>query len=382
MTDWLDRPGFERGWAATVLFIVVGLIVGSLLAPRTVYDGFLWRYFWGPVDADAHGASCAVRTPGSGIFDGSVERLDASVECQTAAGIVAEPGYTTVSTITYALVLLLALIGILFLLRRLDIGYEREFFYALVPFMVFGGALRTVEDVNVAFLREGGVLIPYPWSGIIISPLIYFTVFFIVLAVLLVSVWAQRRRLVARYVRLMGAVGIAVLGITVGGLLWLSNTAPMLSFHPTVPAVVLGGATAITGVVWVVTQRFAPAINEGTGPIGAFIVWGHAVDGIANVFSLDWGHVVGLPGYTPKHVVNAAIIDVTSALQPAWLTASIGSAWPFLLVKVAVALFVVWIFDEQLFDEQPRYAILLLIAIMAVGTGPGTRDMLRATLAI
>jgi len=51
-------------------------------------------------------------------------------------------------------------------------------------------------------------------------------------------------------------------------------------------------------------------------------------------------------------------------------------------VKVLAAVFVVWVFDEAIFEESPRYAILLLIAIVAVGLGPGSRDMLRATFGI
>jgi uncharacterized membrane protein len=51
-------------------------------------------------------------------------------------------------------------------------------------------------------------------------------------------------------------------------------------------------------------------------------------------------------------------------------------------VKLVVALAVVWIFDEQIFEDNPRYAILLLVAIVAVGLGPGTRDMIRATFGI
>jgi uncharacterized membrane protein len=40
------------------------------------------------------------------------------------------------------------------------------------------------------------------------------------------------------------------------------------------------------------------------------------------------------------------------------------------------------VFDEQFFDESPRYAVMLLMAILAVGLGPGTRDMIRVTLGI
>ncbi|MEF8831772.1 MAG: DUF63 family protein, partial [Halobacteriales archaeon] len=82
------------------------------------------------------------------------------------------------------------------------------------------------------------------------------------------------------------------------------------------------------------------------------------------------------------HPVNRFIVDATDAVLPASVTGVVGDAWPFLLVKIAVVLFVLAIFDETVFDESPRYAVLMLIAILAVGLGPGTRDMLRATFGV
>jgi uncharacterized membrane protein len=113
------------------------------------------------------------------------------------------------------------------------------------------------------------------------------------------------------------------------------------------------------------------------------ILWGHTLDGVANVIASDWALAIGLPfEYSAKHPVNRFIIDATQGILPESTAATIGTAWPFLLVKVIAALLVVWLFDETIFEESPRYAILLLIAILAVGLGPGTRDMLRATFGI
>jgi uncharacterized membrane protein len=67
---------------------------------------------------------------------------------------------------------------------------------------------------------------------------------------------------------------------------------------------------------------------------------------------------------------------------PASVTGVIGSSWPFLIVKMVVALAIVWLFTDEFMDESPRYAIVLLMAIAAVGLGPGTRDMIRATFGI
>ena len=97
--------------------------------------------------------------------------------------------------------------------------------------------------------------------------------------------------------------------------------------------------------------------------------------------------------YGSKHVVNRAVVRYTEAAYvrfEAWglvessqyLVDTFGTAWPFLLLKVGAAVAVVWVFDRQIFEESPRYAYLLFIAILAVGLGPGTRDTLRATLGI
>jgi uncharacterized membrane protein len=116
--------------------------------------------------------------------------------------------------------------------------------------------------------------------------------------------------------------------------------------------------------------------------MGLVVIWAHAVDGVANVVGIDWAKELGLPAdLVPKHPVNRALIRVGEQF-PETVQHFIGTAWPFLVVKLVAAVFVVWVFDEQIFEESPRYAILLLVAIVAVGLGPGTRDMLRATFGI
>ncbi|MCO8245019.1 DUF63 family protein [Haladaptatus sp. AB643] len=366
----------ERLWLGAVAAAIVALIGGALAFPKQVYDGFIWHYFWGPVLADAKGAECAVRSGGATryIYDAGT--------CATAPGPVAVPGYTFVSEVGYAVTLIVALIGVVFLLRRLHVGEERGLFFALFPFMLFGGALRVVEDANNA-LGAGHSSIPFPWNTLIISPVIYFTVFAVTLAALVVSVVLERRGIVENYEYPLAGIGTLVLALTVGHLVVLAMTTSQLKFYPQILVVVLGGATLVTGIVWWLVERFAPEVNAGTAAIGAVVIWGHSVDGIANVAVLDWSGALGLPGpYTAKHPVNRAIIDITSGVLPPSITNVIGTAWPFLLVKIVAALAVVWVFDEQIFEESPRYAILLLIAIVAVGLGPGTRDMLRATFGI
>ena len=371
-----ERIDPERAWIGAAVALVAALIGGALAFPRQVYDGFIWRYFWGPVVADARGARCAVRAGGEVTYHTSADL------CAAATGVVARPGYTLVSEVGYAVTLIFALAGVVFLLRRLDIGRDRGFFYALVPFMFFGGALRVVEDANDAVVPANS-LVSYPANTLIISPVIYFTVFFVTLAAVLAAVALDRNGVVDGYERPLFGVGVAVLALTLGYLGFLSATTTEVGFYPQITVIVLVGATLSAAAVWYGVERFAPELNRGTGLIGLVILWGHAVDGVANVVGIDWARELGLRGdLIPKHPVNRAVIDITGSVLPESVIHYTGSAWPFLLVKLAAALFVVWVFDDAIYEESPRYTILLLVAILAVGLGPGTRDMLRATFGI
>jgi uncharacterized membrane protein len=362
----------ERLWGGTVLALIAALVAGSLAFPAAVYDRFVWQYFWGPVQADANSAFCAELAGGSVTYHGS------AAACNAATGVVAYPGYTLVSEVGYVVVLLLALAGVVFLVRRLDVGTDRRFFYTLLPFVFFGGALRVVEDAT----DTSGAL-SYPLNTLVISPVIYVTVFVVTLVAVVAAVVAERRGVVEGYEGPLFAAGTAALTATLGYLVALSLGDTGVTFYPQVTLVVLLGATLSTAATWGLVLRYAPAVAAGTGRIGAVVVWAHAVDGVANVVGLNFMPALGAgSNLVPKHPVNRAIVEFTSATLPESVLAVTGDAWPFLAVKLVAATFVVWVFDEEVMTDSPRYSLLLLVAVVAVGLGPGTRDMLRATFGV
>jgi uncharacterized membrane protein len=369
-----------RTWVGTALAAVAAIVVGSLAFPRRVYQDFVWHYFWGPVYADANNARCAVSQ------GGNVDLLFSSDACATAVqrGLtVAEPGYTVVSEIGYMIILLFMLVGVLQLLRWLDIARDRGLLFALVPFMLFGGALRVVEDANDAVPQGVEPAITYPLNSLIISPIIYFTVFLITLASLLVAIRIEREGYVDTYYKPLALVGGVAFGGTFLYLATLGLTTGYVSWFPQVLFSVVVIATLVSAGIFYAVEEWKPEINAGTGRIGLVVLWGHAIDGVANVIAADWLGALGVNlTYTAKHPANRFIIDATEAIFPQSVLATLGSSWPFLVVKMVVALAVIWIFDEQIFEENPRYAVLLLVAIVAVGLGPGTRDMIRATFGI
>jgi uncharacterized membrane protein len=375
-----ERLVTERTWLGAALALVGGLALGSVALPRVVYDRFIWQYFWGPVYSDANNARCAILT-GDGVV---LEGTDAACRAGAEAGVVAYTGYTTVSEVGYMVTLLFMIVGVLLLLDRLDLGTDRRLFFSLVPFMLFGGALRVVEDASDAAVSAGvDPAVTYPLNTLFISPVIYVTVFVITLGALLVSLALESNGTVSDMYRTMTGIGAGVLGLTLAYLFGLALTTEYVSLYPQILVVDVVLATVIAYAIYAAVAAYKPAVNEGTGTIGLVVLWGHAIDGVANVVAADWTTALGHPfTYGAKHPANRVIIQTTESVLPASVASVIGTSWPFLVVKLVVALVIVWLFDETIFEESPRYAVLLLVAAVAVGLGPGTRDILRVTLAI
>ena len=382
--ELLDRYGIspEVAWLTSLVVVVLTVAGAAVAFTERVYYGFLWRYFWGPVAADSEGAACLVYQRDSGDI---VSRSTAESCAAAQNAFVAEPGYTVVSTISYILILVFMLGGVYLLLDRFDLSPYDRFLYALVPFMLFGGVFRVVEDSFVAAQAAGETpAIEFPASALLISPFIYFTVFFIALASLLISKYLARADLTETFYYPLAVAGTGWLAGSFGYLLYLSLTNEWMTLHPSILVVVLGIATASALLTYFGVDRFRPEINAGTGLMGLIVIWGHAIDGIANVLANDWTQVWNLGDYGAKHPFNQFIMDATSAIQggPEIEGVYVGTAWPFFLIKLAVPVLILTVFDEQFFEESPRFAVMLLGAIIAVGLGPGTRDMVRVAFGI
>jgi uncharacterized membrane protein len=378
----LDRYGVspEQAWVGSLVAAVAVLVGAAVAFTEQVYYGFIWRYFWGPVHADAVSVDCLVYVREAGeVVRGSTLAEGCS---RATANFVAEPGYTLVSEAGYAATLVFMLAGVYLLLRRLDLEPYRGFLFALVPFFLFGGALRVVEDAFDQGLEAGfGVALSYPLNTPLISPLIYFTVFVLAFAALLASKYLQREGVTDTFHYPLAGFGVVASVLTVGYLTYLSATTQYVQFYPLVFLTTVGLATLIAFGAYYLLERVAPWVNEGTGTLGIVVVWAHAIDGVANVIASDWATAFGLASlYGSKHPVDRILAGFTESVPV--LAAVPGDSWLFLVVKVVVPVAILAVFEQEFFEDSPRYAVILLGAIIAVGLGPGTRDMIRVTFGI
>lgn len=329
-----ERSSEEQAIAGgAIILFCIG--IATLLRPDIFYDQFIWQYFWGPVTADAAGQTVHHN------------------------GVPAQPGYTLVNQIGYGLIAGYFLLVLVTVLRRFDVGGERNVVLYLVPFIVGGGMLRVVEDVATQT-----ALVNPPLQYLLISPLIYFLMAAIVFVVLLLGVYLERRDMLTdyRYALLFGgsAFLVAVLGVIVSAAdvaVWWMGPA------------VLGGAAVILAVYAGLLQYTAGSVPQAAVLLnteGLLVLYGHLVDGVSTALALD------LLDMHEKHPVARTFIEYT------------GSPYAFIGLKLVVLSIILYVMyeDEDLRTDDPIFFNLILIGVLAVGMGPGIRNMTRATFGV
>lgn len=117
---------------------------------------FLWKYIAGPIVADA-----------------------TNTESLTWKGVEAFKGYNLFNTVLWALIAVLTVYGCYRLFDRYGIEFNLDKVFYSLPFVFLGGVLRFLEDTG---------LVPFPYSIILITPIIYSFILLLFLTSLSLSI--------------------------------------------------------------------------------------------------------------------------------------------------------------------------------------------------
>ncbi len=261
--------------------------------------------------------------------------------------IIYDTGYNPVNTITWAIILGLSLFGVVKLLNKLDITVDEVFIFAVSPYIFVGGSLRVVEDAG---------LVAAPLKYLLITPLIYFFIFFVCVAILILSVGLERVSRINYYWPFaLGGVVWSILNV------WLLYTTAK-SFNGTIVAIILSVGVALSLLVFVIGRLFNIALLKDR--VNAYVLDGQLLDATATSFGL------ALLPYAEKHVLPNFLIEAT------------GTAFVMYPLKLIVTIPVLFMIDEYLKGESRNLTGLLKLAILTVGLAPAIRDTLRMTLGV
>lgn len=197
---------------------------------RPFYAHVVWKYYWGPIAADAHG-----------------------LQCMTVDGVQACGGYNLVNTASWALLLGLLLLWAYRLLAEWRDTMDTEFTVAIVPYLVWGSVYHVLEDADLfapfGQTEPGTSFFDKYLGAFFITPLIWVEIVLVVVLVYSVGRWAQRvgeRRGLGAGLQFYAYFLLALFGLYLA--LWISQ--PAFVKHLTSPFVVLVGALLSFLMTW------------------------------------------------------------------------------------------------------------------------------------
>ncbi|MFC6716378.1 DUF63 family protein [Natrialbaceae archaeon GCM10025810] len=261
----------------------------------------------------------------------------------------------------YVLVpLLVALAGVSVMLVVLEPPVTDRTVLAFVPWMVLGSTFYVLYQVEA---------VPSTIAVLFTSPTVYVTTAIVAGGVWLLGIFLYAAGLqpsISRFVGIVGTVFAVCFVVFTLYASWQRGT-----FQPFWPVIAVVISGVVAALAWLALSLWFTEVAAVTGATGALVVFGHTLDGVSTAIGYD---VIGAGEDVP---VSLAILEFGESLPTADL---IGAGWLFVLVKVALALVIVGLFEEYV-REEPRRGRTVLALLAAVGLGPGVHNVLLFTAA-
>jgi uncharacterized membrane protein len=261
--------------------------------------------------------------------------------------------YNVVDTLTYAIILICAVYLINRWLKRSGIAVDRAFVLATLPYVVLGGLLRVVQDTG---------MIKSDLQFLLITPLIFFVLFFFTTGILFLSRFIAQQGLVKNFLHLYCAAGTAAT-LTVALVLaaYGTNTTKIDLF---VLFIIPLMAVVATAILWAF-MRSVLAWNYIYNPLYITLIFGHMLDASATSYGIDLHPALR---YVEQHVVGSNLIEWT------------GTAFVMFPLKLIVLFPAIYVLELYRKEADPDFWHLVVLAMIIVGLAPGIRDMTRMVL--
>jgi uncharacterized membrane protein len=267
--------------------------------------------------------------------------------------------YNVVDTLTYAIILV---IGVYILYRWMssstylaDTGFQFDykFILATVPYVILGGLVRVIEDTG---------MITSDWRYFLITPLIYFVLFFFTISMMFLSRYLTLKRIMGNFNQFYAFAGATAMVIASLILIAWSQThnGIDLSILVVIPLM----AITATAIVWGI-MRYLLSWTYVNDPLYITLLFGQLLDASATSYGIDFHPSVQ---YVEQHVVGSALIGMT------------GTALVMFPLKLLVLFPAVYVMQLYRKEANPAFWHLVLLAMIVVGFAPGVRDMVRMVL--
>ena len=254
--------------------------------------------------------------------------------------MVYKTGYNPVNSATWVILLALACIAVYKTLIKYNVKFDEYFVAGNVPYIVFGSAIRVVEDA--------GFIAP-PICYLFMSPFIYMVVFAVAFPTFLLSLHFRREKYWLHY----GAFGAVLATLT---LAFLFTHLKVVNWW-ILPAA-LSMATLFLIAYYILTSKFC---RKMCNRLSCAVFFSQMLDGSATFLGISF------LGYWEMHVIPRLLI-------------SVFGPWIMLPLKVVVFTSVLYILDSM--EENRELVNFIKFVLIVLGLAPGLRDALRMTFQV
>ncbi|MEM2979196.1 MAG: DUF63 family protein [Methanomassiliicoccales archaeon] len=382
------------------LFIIILIIILSLQFYFIIWNDIFYKYFWGPIEADKEG-----------------HPIDNIVE-----------GYNFLNTIVYAALLISCIFLMYKVVNKFGIEINNAFIYVSLPFFIFGGVSRSLED---ALLFDGAL------QYLFISPIIYIFMIFLFSVTAAVGIISVKTK--SKYEKFASIPFVIFLLSILAATILVSNfssnylnySLPMIfpiafalfsiigfaiffhkKFNPFTISIFFTGTFLLSmsmayalsffaSTEWqsfyrsetldtIVTQPaellIIPAIAFSftlglyvvdrlcdkkhallSTPVNIVLAFSQLLDGVATYRGIDFY------GYGEKHVLPELAINL------------FGSAFVLIIIKLVLIIIIVWLIDVAFrseFVKYPNLSNIVKFVLIFLGLAPGVRDSLRIAMGV
>jgi uncharacterized membrane protein len=257
--------------------------------------------------------------------------------------------YNPVETLTYAAILIVGIYAVYRWLRYSKVPVDGRFILATIPYVVFGGILRVVQDTR---------MIQSDWQFLLVTPLIYFVIFFFAALALVVTIFLSRHGLIRDYLPWYAGTGVVAAVVASGILVSFGLSRNVV--HPEVLVIILTMATFASILVYGMLKYLFKwgYVND---PLYKVLIFGQLLDASATSYGIDLHPLK----YIEQHVVGSNLIEIT------------GTAFVFFPLKLVVIIPGIWILEKYRHEGSSDLWHLIVLAMITVGLAPGIRDMVR-----
>ncbi|MBC7080799.1 MAG: DUF63 family protein [Thermoplasmatales archaeon] len=340
---------------------LIFFLILLILFPHIFYDRFIWKYFIGPVIADATGRP-AVRN-----------------------GVIAYEGYTIISELVYGAFLILFIYLCYLFFEKYKIKVDLKFIIYSLPFIAYGSISRVLEDAGA---------LPTPLSYLFITPFIYAQVgiFFFISILYGIKFKEEKNFIIAIFgINIFYAflyfifslklnpVIFAIISIIAffiyrkmakdynssiflfGIIAMISSLATLIFFVRKIEAIILISlflSIALTAFIFYLLKDKISFMDK----ISSFVIFAHLLDGITTYLAVVDPFKIGFK-YGEKHPFSAFLMNY-------------GILYP--LIKTIVTFLVLYGIDDLKLNLKNTIKFFLFF----LGFSPGLRDLLRVLISV